>query len=283
MRVQKIGLDYFPLDVDLEQDDKIALIQAKHSAEGFNVIIKMFMKVYSDKGYYYEWNEKTLLLFADRCRIDSPKVKEIIGDAIEWGIFDKEKYETFHILTSRRIQKTYLEATKRRKQTDLNHSFLLLRDDEISVLNNNVNIIEDNVNILSLNDDISTQSKVKESKEKKSKVKESNNGADVYIKLIPKFLMDLPDFEKSWIEWVNYRKQLKKTLTEISAKRQLEFLSKQSNPIKVIEQSIMNQWQGLFELKTGNYNGTNSKQNNAGNTGTSGDFTDPANSKYKYL
>ena len=29
-RPQKNGLDYFPLDVDMDQDDKIALIEAQH-------------------------------------------------------------------------------------------------------------------------------------------------------------------------------------------------------------------------------------------------------------
>ena len=43
-RPQKKGLDYFPLDVDIDQDDKIALIEAKHGAIGFAVIIKLLMK-----------------------------------------------------------------------------------------------------------------------------------------------------------------------------------------------------------------------------------------------
>jgi len=34
-RPQKNGLDYFPLDVDMDQDDKIALIEAQHGVVGF--------------------------------------------------------------------------------------------------------------------------------------------------------------------------------------------------------------------------------------------------------
>ena len=59
---------------------------------------------------------------------------------------------------------------------------------------------------------------------------------------------------EQWCEWVDYRAEIKKKLTPRSAKMQLKFLSEQPNPAKCIEQSIKNQWQGLFEEKN---NGTN--------------------------
>lgn len=58
-----------------------------------------------------------------------------------------------------------------------------------------------------------------------------------------------------WQEWTDYRKEIKKTLTPTSEKRQLEFLSEHKNDAcEIIEQSIRNQWTGLFPLKnTKNY------------------------------
>ena len=41
-RPQKEGLDYFPFDVDMDQDDKVALIEAKHGITGFGVVVKLF-------------------------------------------------------------------------------------------------------------------------------------------------------------------------------------------------------------------------------------------------
>jgi len=54
-----------------------------------------------------------------------------------------------------------------------------------------------------------------------------------------------------WKEWETYRRELKKTLTPSTRKRQLNFLLKRlPNHKRIIEQSIENGWTGLFEIKT---------------------------------
>jgi len=163
MSNQKTGLDYFPLSVDIDSDDKIALIQAKYGIEGFTTIIKMFIKIYSDKGYYYEWTEEKQLLFSSKIGISFERVNEIINDAVKWKIFDKDIFEKYQILTSKRIQEIYLEATKRRKKVEILKAYLLLNGNNANISNQNVYIIKENAGILK-------QSKVKKSKVKKSKI-----------------------------------------------------------------------------------------------------------------
>ena len=65
------------------------------------------------------------------------------------------------------------------------------------------------------------------------------------------------DFKKTWDEWTEYRRQLKRPLTPLSIKRQNLFLLKfpREIAIKMITQSIEQGWQGIHELKT-NSNGT---------------------------
>ena len=59
-RPQKKGLDYFPLDVTMDKtNDDIEMLEAKYVQNGFKTIIKLYMKIYSDEGYYVKWNEKT--------------------------------------------------------------------------------------------------------------------------------------------------------------------------------------------------------------------------------
>jgi hypothetical protein len=164
MTTQKTGLDYFSLDTDIELDDKIALIEAKYGSDGFTTIIKLFLKIYGDKGYYYEWNERSNLIFSRRINIDYELINKIVNDAIEFDIFNKKMFKKYGILTSKRIQETYLEATKRRKIVELYKPYLMVNG-------GNVNISAENVNILTENDDILKQSKVKESKVKESKDK----------------------------------------------------------------------------------------------------------------
>lgn len=59
--------------------------------------------------------------------------------------------------------------------------------------------------------------------------------------------------KERWEEWIKFRRQLKKPLTELSVQKQLKFLgecqAKNQNPNLIIEQSIQNGWSGLFELK----------------------------------
>jgi hypothetical protein len=157
------GLEYFPLDVNIDTDDKIELIEAKHGITGFAVIIRLFMRIYRS-GYYYQWGEKEQLLFSKRLNVDINTLNVIIEDAMAWEIFSRTMYNKWQILTSKGIQKRYLEATKRRQKVELFAEYLLLNKTCLNAHNNIliVNIKPDNANI-------STQSKVKESKVKESK------------------------------------------------------------------------------------------------------------------
>lgn len=169
-RPQKIGLDYFPLDVDIDQDDKVAIIEAQHGILGFAIIIKLLMKIYSE-GYYYDWTEKEQILFSRRVNVDINQVDVIIKDSIKWGMFDKELFNEHKILSSVGIQVRYLEAVKRRNKVEIAKEFLLLSD-EIVNANKNISIvtINDDINeqVGGINVYINPQSILKNSKEYKS-------------------------------------------------------------------------------------------------------------------
>lgn len=172
-RPQKEGLEYFPLDVDMDQDDKVALIEAQHGLVGFGVVIKLLMKIYKH-GYFYEWTEKQQLLFSKRVNVDINSINVIINDCIKWELFDKEAFETYKVLTSKGIQKRYMEAVGRRQKVKIYKEYLLLDDETINVYKNLV-IVNINSNNEVVNADINPQSKVKESKVKKSKRERREN------------------------------------------------------------------------------------------------------------
>lgn len=157
-RPVKIGLDYFPLDTNIYGDDKIQLIEAEFGSKGFAIIIKLFCKIYADKGYYYNWTEVEKLLFAKRIGETVGLVDEIVKRSVKWGLFDELVFNQFQILSSAAIQSRFLEAVSRRENIEIIKEFLLI---DISEYKNKVN-----VNINSINVNISTQSKVKEIKVK---------------------------------------------------------------------------------------------------------------------
>ena len=160
----KSGIDYFPLDVTL--DAKFELIEAEYGLTGFGVVVHLLQEIYGKAGYYIEWTEEVALLFARKVGLGGSVVSEIVEASIRRGMFDKEKYDKYHVLTSKGIQKRYFEAVSRRKILEVDYNILLVNAAQIF---QNVSIQPVNVNIFSKNADISRQSKVEKSRVEKSK------------------------------------------------------------------------------------------------------------------
>lgn len=161
----KRGIDYFPLDVAL--DEKFELIEAQFGLTGFAVLVKLLQKIYGSEGYYVEWTNEIALLFAMKIGANGNAVSDIVGAAVKRGIFDATLYEKYQILTSKGIQKRYFEAVSRRKNVEVKGAYLLI---DVTVFSKNVNILGENADIFRENADISQQSKGKESRVKESKV-----------------------------------------------------------------------------------------------------------------
>lgn len=160
----KDGISYFPLDCEL--DSKFELIEAEFGLQGFAVVVKLLQRIYGGEGYYCEWTNEVALLFAKRNSTGGSVVSEIVSASIKRGIFDKDMFERYGILTSKGIQLRYLKAVDRRKQVKIKKQYLLV---ECALLPKNACIIEENVNIIQENADISQQRKEEERKVKKSK------------------------------------------------------------------------------------------------------------------
>lgn len=165
----KSGIDYFPLDVAL--DEKVELIEAQFGLTGFAVLVKLFQKIYGGEGYYAEWTNEIALLFAKKIGSNGNAVSDIVDAAVKRGIFDKTLYDKYQILTSKGIQKRYFEAVSRRKNVEVKGAYLLVNATDFL---KNVSILKENADIFPENADISQQSKVKESRVEKSRGKESN-------------------------------------------------------------------------------------------------------------
>ena len=163
----KEGLSYFPLNVDIDQDDKIYFIEAKHGPIAFAIIIKLYMRIYK-QGYYCRWTDQEVIIFAKQTSFGIDKLRTVVSECLEQNLFDKGLFEKYNILTSRGIQRRFSEITKRRKVSTIDNRFC-----NFGV---NVNIQDSNVSNHPSNADISKQREgkgreVKESKVKKSKIK----------------------------------------------------------------------------------------------------------------
>lgn len=169
----KQGLDYFPLDVDC--DDKVELLEAKHGIVGFGVLIKLWQKIYKN-GYYIDWNEEMLLLLKKQINVDINLISEIINDCTRWNIFNAQLYKKYNILTSSGIQKRYIAASDRRTVINIYEEYFLIDSniDSINFVNVDKKPINDDTMITEtgLVQAKSTQRKGKEIKEKERRVKQ---------------------------------------------------------------------------------------------------------------
>ena len=159
----KCGLKTFPLSVDL--DDSVKLVEAEFGVKGFAIVIKLYQAIYS-RGYYMKWDIDAQLLFIrDYClsEVGRGLVSEVVDCCIRRGVFEPRLFKEHNILTSKRIQETFLTATKRSTKVVMEEQYVLPIVYEFI---ENVSKNGKNVNISFKNADIFQQRKGKERKEK---------------------------------------------------------------------------------------------------------------------
>lgn len=124
-RPLKQGVDYFPLDVHL--DDKFKFIQIKYGLEGFAIIIKLLQQIYSC-GYWYQWGEDEQLIFKNENHVSCETLNGVMSEALKREIFSQEMLDKYQILTSSGIQKRYKEIVRRRKDIKIITEYLVIDD-----------------------------------------------------------------------------------------------------------------------------------------------------------
>ena len=164
----KTGLDYFSLDVDYFNDQKLEFVSAKFGAEGELVAIRLLCGIYRN-GYYLNWGQDELLLFSKKLGVGHEKVKEIVQELLNRGFFNGDLFKKYGILTSNGIQKRFLEATRRRKEVTVYQEYLI------------ANINGYNVDIIELNVSNPTAKKAK-----KTRTNTDNNYFDLFWEAYPR-------------------------------------------------------------------------------------------------
>lgn len=122
-RPPKIGLEWFPLDTNL--DDKMQFVEATHGIKGYAIVIKLLQKIYGHFGYFGEWNARTATLFANELRLPLKVVTDVVGTCVEEGIFHEGMFEKYGILTSAGIQRRYLAAVRKRTDASIKSEYAL--------------------------------------------------------------------------------------------------------------------------------------------------------------
>ena len=273
-RPKKVGLDYFPLDVFL--GGSVEYISCLYGAIGVQVIISLWRRIYAHS-YYYRYDERAAIVcakeFGEQLTLCFPKKNkesweifdEIVKKAVEFGVFDREMFEKHSILTSKSIQKTYLEAKRKSSAAKIDPRFALIDEScAVSAEETAVFGAETTAKTEIMPQSKVKQSKVKQSKEKQSKEKQSKEEESKEKESKEKqaesgfspLLSEVEDQElkKLYEEYLKMRELIRAPMTECA----VESLIRRVNDLepnnvgrqkKLLETAILNGWKNVYPVR----------------------------------
>lgn len=241
----KTGIVYFSFDVDFFSDKKIKIVKSQYGADGVLLYIYLLCAVYGDQGYYTRIDDDFEYIAADDLNMSSEKIGQIMNFLLGRSLFNDTLFRSDKVLTSRGIQLRYQEAVKTRASKNpitVNEKFWLLNEKETKgfiKVRHSENYSEKNADYSEKNESCSAEKHTKKSKEKKSKVEES--------KVISPLAQAVEDFRE-------YRRKMKKPMTDRAVELLYQKLDElagnnEKDKIAILQQSIVNGWQGVFPLK----------------------------------
>ena len=177
-RPQQKGLSYFPLDVDFLSDRKIKILKSRYGADGITLYIYLLCEIYKN-GYYLKVDDDFYFLVSEDLGMERNKVQQVLKFLLERSLFDNTLFQSDTVLTSAGIQKRFQLAVKERarKTPIIVERFWILSKEETETFIK-VQPHDDNSGKTTYNSGKTTYNSgnydIKESKVKKSKIKNNN-------------------------------------------------------------------------------------------------------------
>jgi len=188
-RPAKIGLDYYPMDVGFLRDKKIRLLLSEIGASSVLFVLYVLGKVYEGDGYFLRWDQDELLFAAAELQAKPTYIREVLQGCLKRSIFDNRVFQMFSVLTSAGIQRRYIRGCEKREAITIYNEYWLLntcsKSDVPASIRAKLALVSvngggNNINSPGNPDNSpgNPQSKVKDSKEKKSRV---SGGAPAFV------------------------------------------------------------------------------------------------------
>ena len=274
-RPKKQGLLYFSFDTDFFYSDRrIKALRSRYGNDGIVLYIWILCEAYKDKGYYLIYDDDCIDNMITDLGLTEGFIKQIMEYLASRSLLTQISTLASPVttITSPGIQKRYQEAMKGQKRTvDVKGEIWLLSKEETASFIK----VTQNEAISEKNHSISEKNPLKEKKVKERKVKENkvnkNTGAKEKIDL-SYFSYD-EKLNEAFLEYAKMREKIKKPIStqhtvDLLVKKLKELSTMNGNmdndiAIAVLDQSIMNNWQDLYGLKSNN-NSSRSFNNQGG-------------------
>ena len=105
-RNKETGLSYFPFDVDMFQDIKVRKLIKYQGGKAVTVYALLLCIIYKG-GYYMRWDEELPFIVSEQTGFEEAYIREVIKSCMALGLFSKEAFDNWGVLTSAGIQERY--------------------------------------------------------------------------------------------------------------------------------------------------------------------------------
>lgn len=242
---------YFPHDSNAKDDPKCVWLIEQLGLEGYGIFWILVETLRDQPNYKYPL--ALIPALARRYNTTAEKMKTVVT---QYGLFEVTQEGDF-----------FFSSSLDRRMSDFDRKREIARFAGKKSAEKRRMLNAGSTDVQQACNDSST-SKVKESKVNKSKVKEN------YKDIFKNYAKDDTELFKALNDFAEMRKSIKHPLSVRAANMLLNSLDKfatdSATKIKILEQSIFHDWQGVFPLKGDDYNAgrtTNGKGNNEPHSG----------------
>lgn len=131
-RNRKIGLDYFPMDVDFFQDIRIRKLIKYQGGKAVTVYALLLCIIYK-QGYYMRWDEELPFIISEQTGFEEAYIQEVFKCCLVVGLFSKELYDSDKVITSKGIQERYKSICDQLRRVCQFDEFRLISSEEINI------------------------------------------------------------------------------------------------------------------------------------------------------
>lgn len=124
------GIEYFPFDCDFFEDDKVEYVLATAGADAILGYQRLLCAIYR-VGLCWRYGRVEKVAYAKRSGVKLQTADKWLSAWLDSGLFDPDVYEQTGFLTSKAVQRRYLEITRGRVEMQIPEGVLLVPTDEI--------------------------------------------------------------------------------------------------------------------------------------------------------
>ena len=131
-RNRKVGLDYFPMDVDFFQDIRIRKLIKYQGGKAVTVYALLLCIIYK-QGYYVRWDDELPFIISEQTGFEEAYIQEVFKCCLIVGLFSKELYDSDKVITSKGIQERYKSICDQLRRVCQFDEFGLISSEEIGI------------------------------------------------------------------------------------------------------------------------------------------------------